>query len=66
MLQIKEDTQLTSALTIRSTIVSSISNLLHFMTPSKYCDLCISACVTLMSRLLYVFSAARFYKHTQR
>lgn len=51
---------LTSALTILSTMVSSLSSLLHFTTPSKYCERCWSAWVTVISRLLYVFSAARF------
>lgn len=51
---------LTSALTILSTMVSRMSSLLHFTTPSKYCERCWSAWVTVISRLLYVFSAARF------
>lgn len=50
----------TSALTILSTMVSRVSCRLHFITPSKYCERCFSASVTLVSRLLYVFSAARF------
>lgn len=45
---------------MRSTMVSNVSSLLHFTTPSKYCERCRSACVTVISRLLYVFSAARF------
>lgn len=42
----------TSALTILSTMVSRVSCRLHFITPSKYCERCFSASVTLMSRLL--------------
>lgn len=43
---------LTSALTILSTMVSSVSILWHFMTPSKYWERCFRAWVTVMSRLL--------------
>lgn len=56
---------LTSALTILSTMVSIVSILWHFTTPSKYWERCFRACVTVMSRLLYAFSAAKFYTHTQ-
>lgn len=42
-------------------MVSIVSILWHFMTPSKYWERCFRACVTVMSRLLYVFSAAKFY-----
>lgn len=55
----------TSALTILSTMVSRVSCRLHFITPSKYCERCFSASVTLVSRLLYVFSAARFCAQAQ-
>lgn len=41
-------------------MVSIVSILWHFMTPSKYWERCLRAWVTVMSRLLYVFSAARF------
>lgn len=44
--------ELTSALTILSTMVSSASSLWHCMTPSKYCQRCLRAWVTVTSRLL--------------
>lgn len=45
-------------------MASRVSCLLHVSTPSKYCERCCKALVTVTSRLLYVFSAARFCKKT--
>lgn len=52
---------LTSASTSRLMMASRVSCRLQVSTPSKYCERCFSALVTVKSRLLYVFSAARFY-----
>lgn len=51
----------TSASTSLLMMVSRVSSLLHVSTPSKYWERCCKALVTVTSRLLYVFSAARFW-----
>lgn len=51
---------LTSASTSRLIMASRVSLARQVSTPSKYCERCWSALVTVMSRLLYVFSAAKF------
>lgn len=55
--------QLTSASTSRLRMASSFSSARQVRTPSKYWERCWSALVTVISRLLYVFSAARFFQN---
>ena len=55
----------TSAFTIHSMIMCSESLFLQVDTPSNWSCLCFMACSMVTSRLLYVFSAARFYKQNR-
>lgn len=50
----------TSALTIFSMTAPRVSSRLHFETPSNQVLRCSLACLSVISKLLYVFSAAKF------